>query len=36
MQFDFARLDPRDGYKLMVSTVAPRPIAWVVTESPAG
>ena len=36
MEFDFARLDPRDGYKLMVSTVVPRPIAWVVTESPAG
>jgi flavin reductase (DIM6/NTAB) family NADH-FMN oxidoreductase RutF len=36
MEFDFARLDPRDGYKLMVSTVVPRPIAWVVTESPGG
>jgi flavin reductase (DIM6/NTAB) family NADH-FMN oxidoreductase RutF len=36
MEFDFSRLDPRDGYKLMVSTVVPRPIAWVVTQSPAG
>jgi flavin reductase (DIM6/NTAB) family NADH-FMN oxidoreductase RutF len=36
MQFDFARLDARDGYKLIVSTVTPRPIAWVVTQSPAG
>lgn len=36
MLFDFSRLDPRDGYKLMVSTVVPRPIAWVVTESPEG
>ena len=36
MEFDFARLDPREGYKLIVSTVAPRPIAWVVTESPGG
>jgi len=36
MEFDFARLDRRDGYKLMVSTVTPRPIAWVVTASPTG
>ena len=36
MEFDFARLDQRDGYKLIVSTVTPRPIAWVVTQSPEG
>ena len=36
MQFDFSRLDPRDGYKLMVSTVVPRPIAWVMTQGPTG
>ena len=36
MEFDFSRLDPREGYKLMVSTVVPRPIAWVVTQSAAG
>ncbi len=36
MLFDFAKLDPRDCYKLLVSTVVPRPIAWVVTQDPAG
>ena len=36
MQFDFDALSGRDRYKLMVSTVVPRPIAWVVTQSPAG
>jgi flavin reductase (DIM6/NTAB) family NADH-FMN oxidoreductase RutF len=36
VQFDFSRLDARDGYKLIVSTVVPRPIAWVVTQSAAG
>ena len=29
--FDFATLPGRDRYKLLVSTVVPRPIAWVVT-----
>ena len=36
MQFDFDALSGRDCYKLMVSTVVPRPIAWVVTQSVAG
>ena len=36
MQFDFAALSGRDRYKLIVSTVVPRPIAWVVTQSAAG
>ena len=36
MQFDFADLSLRDRYKLMVSTIVPRPIAWVVTQSAAG
>ncbi len=36
MQFDFATLPERDRYKLLVSTVVPRPIAWVVTQSAAG
>ena len=36
MQFDFAALPGRDCYKLLVSTVVPRPIAWVVTQSAAG
>ena len=36
MQFDFAAIPGRERYKLMVSTVVPRPIAWVVTQSTAG
>ncbi len=36
MQFDFDALSGRDRYKLLVSTVVPRPIAWVVTQSDAG
>ena len=36
MQFDFDALAERDRYKLLVSTVVPRPIAWVVTQSAAG
>ena len=36
MQFDFSRLDASNAYKLIVSTVVPRPIAWVVTQSPTG
>jgi flavin reductase (DIM6/NTAB) family NADH-FMN oxidoreductase RutF len=36
MEFDFARLQPRDRYKLLISTVTPRPIAWVSTVAPDG
>jgi flavin reductase (DIM6/NTAB) family NADH-FMN oxidoreductase RutF len=36
LQFDFATLSAKDRYKLLVSTVTPRPIAWVVTEAPNG
>ncbi len=36
MLFDFASLDANERYKLLVSTVVPRPIAWVVTLDPAG
>ena len=36
MLFDFADLAPRDRYKLLVSTVVPRPIAWVVTRDDQG
>ena len=36
MQYDFAQLPPKERYKLMVSTIVPRPIAWVVTQSPTG
>ena len=36
MQFDFDALTGQERYKLMVATVVPRPIAWVVTQSAAG
>ncbi len=36
MLFDFGSLAPRDCYKLLVATVVPRPIAWVVTQDPNG
>lgn len=36
MLFDFAALSNQDCYKLMVSTIVPRPIAWVVTQSKSG
>lgn len=36
MLFDFASVAPRDRYKLMVSTVTPRPIAWIVSRSADG
>jgi flavin reductase (DIM6/NTAB) family NADH-FMN oxidoreductase RutF len=36
MLFDFAKLGPNDTYKLLAATVVPRPIAWVVTQNPAG
>ncbi|MDD2877044.1 MAG: flavin reductase family protein [Acidiphilium sp.] len=36
MIFDFTELAPLDQYKLLASTVVPRPIAWVVTLSAAG
>ena len=32
MLFDFASLKPPDRYKLLTSTIVPRPIAWVVTQ----
>jgi len=31
MQFDFASIKPADRYKLLSSTITPRPIAWVST-----
>jgi len=34
--FDFAALPPKECYKLMVSTIAPRPIAWVVSHNRQG
>lgn len=36
MLFDFAKIPPRDCYKLLISTVTPRPIAWVVSQDEAG
>lgn len=36
MFFDFAGLAHQDTYKLLASTVVPRPIAWIVTQSPSG
>lgn len=32
MLFDMDRLDPVNTYKLLISTVVPRPIAWVTTQ----
>jgi flavin reductase (DIM6/NTAB) family NADH-FMN oxidoreductase RutF len=36
MLFDFATISGRERYKLMVSTIVPRPIAWVVTQDLQG
>lgn len=36
MLFDFATLSAQECYKLMVSTIVPRPIAWVVTQDAQG
>jgi flavin reductase (DIM6/NTAB) family NADH-FMN oxidoreductase RutF len=36
MLFDFETLPARDRYKLLVSTVVPRPIAWVVSQDAQG
>jgi len=36
MLFDFAVISPRERYKLLVSTITPRPIAWVVSQSANG
>ncbi|MER3480989.1 MAG: flavin reductase family protein [Meiothermus sp.] len=36
MDFDFSKLKPRERYKLLVSLVVPRPIAWVTSLNPDG
>src|SRR4029078_3811192 len=36
MLLDFAQLKPRDAYGWMISTILPRPIAWVSTISADG
>jgi flavin reductase (DIM6/NTAB) family NADH-FMN oxidoreductase RutF len=32
MLFDFATISARERYKLLVSTIVPRPIAWIVSQ----
>lgn len=36
MLFDFAKIPARECYKLLVSTVTPRPIAWIVSLDARG
>jgi flavin reductase (DIM6/NTAB) family NADH-FMN oxidoreductase RutF len=36
MLFDFSEIPARECYKLLVSTVTPRPIAWVVSQNSSG
>ena len=36
MRLDFTSLPPRDAYSWMISTILPRPIAWVSTISAEG
>ncbi|MCJ2183189.1 flavin reductase family protein [Novosphingobium sp. 1949] len=36
MDFDFATLTPAERYKLLGSSITPRPIAWITTQSAAG
>jgi flavin reductase (DIM6/NTAB) family NADH-FMN oxidoreductase RutF len=36
MQFDFATIPAKERYKLLVSTLVPRPIAWIVSQNAGG
>jgi len=36
MQLDFSALAPLERYRWLASTITPRPIAWVSTQSPEG
>ena len=36
MLFDFAEIPARERYKLLVATITPRPIAWVVSQDSSG
>ena len=36
MLFDYSKLDPKDCYKLMTSTITPRPIGWVSSQNAQG
>jgi len=36
MQFDFEKIGAENAYKLVVASVVPRPVAWVVTQDEKG
>jgi len=36
MLYDFSQLSARNAYKLVVSTIVPRPIAWIVSQNSRG
>ena len=36
MLFDVATMNPQDVYKVLISTVVPRPIAWITTQDVDG
>lgn len=36
MFIDFDSMDPSDIYQVLTQTVIPRPVAWVLSENPAG
>jgi len=36
MLFDFSAIPARERYKLLVSTITPRPIAWIVSQDAKG
>lgn len=36
MLFDFASIDAAHQYKLLISTIVPRPIAWIVSQDAKG
>jgi flavin reductase (DIM6/NTAB) family NADH-FMN oxidoreductase RutF len=36
MLFDFATISAQNRYKLLISTIVPRPIAWVVSQDAQG
>lgn len=36
MLIDFEGMDPKEAYHILTQTVIPRPVAWVLSENPAG
>ena len=36
MLYDLSQMTGRNAYKLLVSTIVPRPIAWIVSQSAHG